>query len=144
MRIILAANVIGAAQKKKMKQEIYYQCHLAGIARNVTEIRENLECQLQMAMHRDKKGIEHLQRAMGTKDKVTQHWIDILLKQADDLRHTSPQQSKADIASEIQTWFDQQPGEKFNPLLDITGLDPSQDMPVELLHTILLGVMKYI
>ncbi|KAJ7875510.1 hypothetical protein B0H14DRAFT_3547906, partial [Mycena olivaceomarginata] len=48
------------------------------------------------------------------------------------------------IASELQTWLDQQQGDKFNPLLDITGLNPSQDTPVELLHTVLLGVMKYI
>ncbi|KAJ7793439.1 hypothetical protein B0H14DRAFT_2533522 [Mycena olivaceomarginata] len=134
----------GGSKKEKETEEIYHQCHLAGVARNVTEIRENLERQLQMAMHGDKKGIEDLQRATGTKDKVAQHWIDILLKRADDLRRASPRQSRADIASEIQTWFDQQPGEKFNPLLDITGLDPSQDTPVELLHTVLLGVMKYI
>ncbi|KAF7364109.1 hypothetical protein MSAN_01069900 [Mycena sanguinolenta] len=134
----------GGSQKEKETEELYHQCHLAGVARNVAEIRENLERQLQMAMHGDKTGIENLQRATGTKDKVAQHWIDILLKRADDLHRMSPRQSKADIASEIQTWFDQQPGEKLNPLLDITGLDPSQDTPVELLHTILLGVMKYI
>ncbi|KAF7333564.1 FAD-binding-3 domain-containing protein [Mycena sanguinolenta] len=97
-----------------------------------------------MAMHGDGKGIEELQRATGTKDKVAQCWIDVLLKRVDDLHRASPQHSKADIVSEIQTWFDQQPGEKLNPLLNITGLDPSQDTPVELLHTILLGVMKYI
>jgi hypothetical protein len=134
----------GGSKKAKETEEIYHQCHLAGTARNVTEIRENLERQLQMAMRGDKKGIEDLQRGTGTKDKVAQHWIDILLKRADDLRRTSPQKSKAEIASEIKAWFDQQPGEKWNPLLDITGLDPSQDTPVELLHTILLGVMKYI
>ncbi|KAF7334362.1 FAD-binding-3 domain-containing protein [Mycena sanguinolenta] len=49
-----------------------------------------------------------------------------------------------DISSELQTWLDTQLGDKMNPLLDISGLDPSQDMPVELLHTILLGVIKYI
>ncbi|KAF7364229.1 hypothetical protein MSAN_01082500 [Mycena sanguinolenta] len=134
----------GGSKKEKETAEVYHQCHLAGVARNVAEIRENLERQLQMAMRGDQKGIEELQRATGTKDKVAQHWINILLKRADDLHCASPRRSKADIASEIQTWFDQQPGEKLNPLLDITGLDPSQDTPVELLHTILLGVMKYI
>ncbi|KAF7333555.1 FAD-binding-3 domain-containing protein [Mycena sanguinolenta] len=94
-----------------------------------------------MAMRGDGKGIEELQQATGTKDKVAQRWIDVLLKRADDLHCASPWHSKADIVSEIQTWFDQQPGEKLNPLLDITGLDPSQDTPVELLHTILLGPM---
>jgi hypothetical protein len=49
-----------------------------------------------------------------------------------------------DIASELKTWLDAQPGDKMNPLLDIVSLDPSQDTPVELLHTILLGVIKYI
>jgi hypothetical protein len=57
-------------------------------------------------------------------------------------RLESPQHTKDDIASELQIWLDQQPGDKFNPLLN--GLDPSQDTPVELLHTILLGVVKYI
>ncbi|KAJ7790376.1 hypothetical protein B0H14DRAFT_3115559 [Mycena olivaceomarginata] len=133
----------GGSKKEKETEEIYHQCHLAGLLVTCVAVSAVLY-PLQMAMHGDKKGIEDLQRATGTKDKVAQHWIDILLKRANDLRRASPRQSKADIASEIQTWFDQQPGEKFNPLLDITGLDPSQDTPVELLHTVLLGVMKYI
>ncbi|KAJ7203485.1 hypothetical protein B0H12DRAFT_1035514 [Mycena haematopus] len=134
----------GGSKKEKETEELYHQCHLAGTARSAAEIRENLGRQLQMAMHGNKKGIEDLQRGTGTKDKVSQHWIDLLLKRADDLHRASPRQSKAQIASEIKTWFDQQPGDKWNPLLDITRLDPSQDTPVELLHTILLGVMKYI
>ncbi|KAF7303527.1 hypothetical protein MIND_00581900 [Mycena indigotica] len=43
-----------------------------------------------------------------------------------------------------QHWLEEQPGDKINPLLDIVGLDPARDTPVEILHTILLGVIKYI
>ncbi|KAJ7838096.1 hypothetical protein B0H14DRAFT_3701249 [Mycena olivaceomarginata] len=112
--------------------------------RPAAEIRDNLAKHLEFAMRGDKKGLEDLQRSTGTKDKITQHWIEILLKKAGEMRLEVPRPSKEDIASRLQTWLDQQTGDKFNPLLDITGLDPSQDTPVELLHTVLLGVMKYI
>ncbi|KAJ7889801.1 hypothetical protein B0H14DRAFT_2561498 [Mycena olivaceomarginata] len=134
----------GGSKKEKETEKLYHECHLAGAARNVAEIRDNLEKQLRMARHGDKKGIEDLQRSTGTKDKITQHWIEALLKKVTALRLESPRRTKDDIASELQIWLDQQPGDKFNPLLDITGLDPSQDTPVEFLHTILLGVVKYI
>ncbi|KAK0465873.1 uncharacterized protein EV420DRAFT_1245399, partial [Desarmillaria tabescens] len=48
-----------------------------------------------------------------------------------------------EIADDLQKWLDDQPGDKMNLLLDIAGLDPSQDTPVEILHTILLSVIKY-
>ncbi|KAJ7866241.1 hypothetical protein B0H14DRAFT_2573515 [Mycena olivaceomarginata] len=106
--------------------------------------KEKETVQLQFAMLGDKKGVENLQRSTSTKDKITQYWIKLLLKKASELRLEVPRRSKEVIASELQTWLDQQQGNKFNLLLDITGLDPSQDTPVELLHTVLLGVMKYI
>ncbi|TYJ53317.1 hypothetical protein B9479_006032, partial [Cryptococcus floricola] len=43
----------------------------------------------------------------------------------------------------VREWFAEQPGMKENPLLDLEGLDPAQDSAVEILHTFLLGIVKY-
>ncbi|KAJ7359609.1 hypothetical protein DFH08DRAFT_911530 [Mycena albidolilacea] len=128
----------GGTQIEKETEEKYHQCRLAGAARDTAEIRKNLEEQLQLSMLGDPKAIMEHQRATGTKDKITQHWINITMKAE------NRQRKQDDIASELKTWLDAQPGDKMNPLLNIVGLDPSQDTPVELLHTILLGVIKYI
>jgi hypothetical protein len=117
----------GGSTKEKETVQVYHDCHLAGTARDAAEIRDNLGKQLQFTMLGDKKGVENLQRSTGTKDKITQYWIELLLKKASELRLEVPRRSKEVIASELQTWLDQQQGDKFNLLLDITGLDPSQD-----------------
>nr|GAT45996.1 predicted protein [Mycena chlorophos] len=60
------------------------------------------------------------------------------------LKAANPGLDAGSISELTRQWLDDEPGDKMNPLLDITGLDPSQDTPVELLHTVLLGVVKYI
>ncbi|KAJ7780113.1 hypothetical protein DFH07DRAFT_1026009 [Mycena maculata] len=134
----------GGTKIEKEADGMYHECHFAGVARNPEEIRENLQKQLQLAVLGEPKPIEEFQRATGTKDKITQYWIDILLAKAKELRAANPRRQPNEIADELRAWLEEQPGDKMNPLLDIIGLDPSQDTPVELLHTILLGVMKYI
>ncbi|KAJ7885740.1 hypothetical protein B0H14DRAFT_3734848 [Mycena olivaceomarginata] len=134
----------GRTRKEKEGDTLYHTCHLVGIARNAAEIRETLDKQLQHAMRGDAKAVGDLQRDTGTKDKITQHWIEQLLARAKDLKAERRTRTPTEIAAELQKWFDDQPGDKRNPLLDLPGLNPSQDTPVELLHTVLLGVMKYI
>ncbi|KAJ7724046.1 hypothetical protein B0H14DRAFT_2641641 [Mycena olivaceomarginata] len=116
----------GGTKVEKESDVLCHACHLAGVARNAEEIRDSLEEQLRLAMLGDLKAVE---RHKG---------------QTKAMKADNPRRQSADIASELKTWLDEQPGDKMNPLLDIVGLDPSQDTPVELLHTILLGVMKYI
>ncbi|KAJ7765113.1 hypothetical protein B0H14DRAFT_3510260 [Mycena olivaceomarginata] len=134
----------GGTKREKESDTVFHECHLTGVAWNAREIRETLEEQLRLSMLGDAKAVEDNQRNSGTKDKVTQYWIEKLVSKAKAMKSDHPRRKADEIASELKTWFDEQPGDKMNPLLDMVGLDPSQDTPVELLHTILLGVVKYI
>ncbi|KAK0436128.1 hypothetical protein EV421DRAFT_1892448 [Armillaria borealis] len=123
---------VGGTGKEKESDDIYEQFYSPGEPRNAKEIHQNLEEQILWAMYGIDKDVAAMQTNTGTKDKVAQHWIDTLLEKAKS------------IVNELTTWLKEQPGDKINPLLDIAGLDPSQDTPVELLHTVLLGIIKYV
>ncbi|KDR74877.1 hypothetical protein GALMADRAFT_99137 [Galerina marginata CBS 339.88] len=134
---------VGGPHEKKESNEGYHEHYLTGIKRSAEETRLELEKQIKLAMYGVEKPINETQTNTGTKDKVAQHWIDILLAKSRELKSANPSRSVEEIAQELQTWFDEQPGDKINPLLSIAGLDPTQDTPVEILHTILLGIVKY-
>ncbi|CAK5262380.1 unnamed protein product [Mycena citricolor] len=134
----------GGTKIEKESDELYHRCHYPGIMRNTAEIRTCLRRQLELATRGDSKRIEELQRTTGTKDKITQHWIGVLLDKFKLMKSNVPRPGVEDIAVKLNQWLDEQPGDKMNPLLDLLGLDPSQDTPIELLHTVLLGIMKYI
>jgi hypothetical protein len=70
-----------------------------------------------MAMRGFSTPIENLQTATGTKDKIAQHWIEILLKKARQMKADDPSHSTDEIAAELAQWFKEQPGDKVNPLL---------------------------
>ncbi|KAJ6570349.1 hypothetical protein B0H10DRAFT_2168799 [Mycena sp. CBHHK59/15] len=120
----------------------YHSMHYAGLPRFAAQTKATLEEQIRLAMYGVEAPISRLQTATGVKDKVTQHWIDILLEKARQMKADSPWRSADSIAKELKAWLEEQPGDKVNPLLDIAGLDPNRDTPVELLHTILLGIIK--
>ncbi|KAF8994931.1 hypothetical protein BDZ89DRAFT_1096970 [Hymenopellis radicata] len=122
----------------------YDASHYSGTLRDAAEIKENLRKQLKQAMYGFAKPVQLLQTATGTKDKITQEWIDVLIAKAKEMQAKDPKSSPEEIATLLEKWLDEQPGDKMNPLLDIAGLDPSQDTPVEILHTILLGIVKYV
>ncbi|KAF7365642.1 hypothetical protein MVEN_00437800 [Mycena venus] len=82
--------------------------------------------------------------ATGVKDKIAQYWNEILLQKSRELKANNPGRMAESIKDELKVWLSEQPGDKVNPLLDISGLDPNRDTPVEILHTILLGIIKYV
>ncbi|PBK87892.1 hypothetical protein ARMGADRAFT_1047540 [Armillaria gallica] len=97
-----------------------------------SEEASNIE-QILCSMYGINKDVASLQTKTGTKDKKVKA-----------LKHTDPNCSLDSIVNELSTWLKDQLGDKINLLLDIPGLDPSQDTPVEILHTVLLGIIKYV
>ncbi|KAJ3803923.1 hypothetical protein F5876DRAFT_71048, partial [Lentinula aff. lateritia] len=115
-----------------------------GVARSAAQTRERLASQLKAATLGVKSDVIEMQWKTGTKDKVAQYWINILLEKSNKMKKESPDLSADEITTILEAWLNEQPGDKINPLLDIADLDPTQDTPVEILHTILLGVVKYV
>ena len=102
------------------------------------------------------------QTKTGIKDAYTQHWIDYLIDRARTLHKEHPGRTTADIQVELLTWVQEHKSEIYNPFLELdgehfpanfsvtiqfyysTGFDAAVDTPVEILHTILLGIVKYL
>ncbi|KAJ6614498.1 hypothetical protein B0H10DRAFT_1803312 [Mycena sp. CBHHK59/15] len=88
-------------------------------------------------------------RSSGVKDALAQPIIDLLVKMGQDLRKANPNGSSYS-PDEVQTILTeelkkhQQVGAGItNPLFDMDGINMHKDTPTEILHTILLGVVKY-
>jgi hypothetical protein len=88
----------------------------AGIAQSA-ETRMEPEAQLDLAMYGVEKPIADRQTYTGTKDKVAQHWINILLQKSREIKSAQPGRSTQSITEELRQWFELQPGDKINPLL---------------------------
>ncbi|KAH7875341.1 uncharacterized protein C8R40DRAFT_1272362 [Lentinula edodes] len=122
----------------------YHSLYTTGAARSAAQTRDRIVQQLKAATLGVKSTVIDLQRSTGTKDKVAQYWIDILLEKSQKMKHENPNRTAEEISIELETWLKNQPGDKINPILDIANLDLTQDTPIEILHTILLGVIKYV
>ena len=79
--------------------------------------RAEINEQVRMAMRGYSEPVKKLQTATGTKDKIAQHWIEILLAKARKMKTENPGRSTDENAEELAKWYQEQPGDKMNPLL---------------------------
>ncbi|KAH6905394.1 hypothetical protein BKA70DRAFT_1387014 [Coprinopsis sp. MPI-PUGE-AT-0042] len=123
--------------------EGYHTLFKSGDLRSVSYVKDQLRKQLETAATGVGSHVTNLQTDTGVKDKITEHWIAILIEKARAMREEK-EMTPEEVKPLIIKWLDEQPEDKMNPLLSFEGLDPTQDTPVEVLHTILLGVVKYV
>ncbi|EIW74429.1 hypothetical protein CONPUDRAFT_160132 [Coniophora puteana RWD-64-598 SS2] len=90
-------------------------------------------------------------RASGVKDPIAQPILDSMIKIGQEIRKNNPHRVAKATPEEVQALLDAElrkarsRGSVINPLLqmDDYGVDINKDTPTEILHTILLGVVKY-
>ncbi|KAJ6631670.1 hypothetical protein B0H10DRAFT_1938493 [Mycena sp. CBHHK59/15] len=135
--------LVGGTNEEKECPDGYHSFYQAGRPRNVEDIRSCVLSQLRLATYGVASHVDALQTSTGTKDKIAQHWIDILILKSREMQASTPGRSVDEISNELLVWLAKETDQPYNPLLDLPFFDPSQDTLVEILHTILLGHAKY-
>ncbi|KAJ7202121.1 hypothetical protein GGX14DRAFT_571015 [Mycena pura] len=133
----------GGSEKDKESNECFHSLFAPGVPRSRDKILMELKKQVNLACAGVAKPIETMQRDTGVKDAYTQHWIEHLLEQY-KRKKAEKTKSHKDIEAELIQWTLDNEEKIYSGFLTLKGFDPTKDTPVEILHTILLGIVKYI
>ncbi|KAJ7469208.1 hypothetical protein FB451DRAFT_1479092 [Mycena latifolia] len=135
---------MGGTQQEKTTNEGYHAIFEAGEPRTKEHILEELEKQVKLACSGVVTHVKDAQTETGVKDIYTQYWIDKLISHFKEMKKDEPDRSVEDIRAELIQWTVDSRDQIYGPFLTMNGFDLARDTPVEILHTILLGVIKYI
>jgi peptide subunit release factor RF-3 len=131
-----------------------------GTPQTKEKILKELEKQIELACSGVTKPIQNSQTATGVKDVYTQFWIEDLISRFREMRKDKARsledikqeliQGTVDNHDKIYRLFLSMKGEQLAICQSLhseefrIGFDPVRDTPIEILHTILLGVVKYV
>ncbi|KAJ7479923.1 hypothetical protein FB451DRAFT_1172006 [Mycena latifolia] len=137
---------VGGTQKEKATDEGYHALFEAGIPCMKERIITELENQVKLACSGVASHVKDSQTQTGVKDVYTQFWIDGLISRFKQMKQEEPDRSERDIQAELVQWTLDNRENIYSAFLTmkVLGFDPTKDTPVEILHTILLGIVKYI
>ncbi|KLO13183.1 hypothetical protein SCHPADRAFT_970312 [Schizopora paradoxa] len=125
---------VGGTGVEKMSEKGYHLLFQPGAPRTVFETRKEVFSQWRLFKFGGNVG--EAQTNTGVKDSVLQSWADTLEQSGTGGEGTITAES---VIAKLKP----APG-YFNPFLDLPGFDPHRDGPVEPLHTVSLGIIKYI
>ncbi|KAI0264584.1 hypothetical protein BC834DRAFT_804009, partial [Gloeopeniophorella convolvens] len=131
---------VGGTQEEKTTADGFHALFVPGVPRSATATRKEVMAQLRDAARG--QDVEDRQHKSGVKDVLAQKVIQRAAQERIRLCNESSL-SEQELEERIDAWIMGQHG-AINPFLEQPGLDVNLDTPVEPLHTVLLGVVKYI
>ncbi|KAJ7221530.1 hypothetical protein GGX14DRAFT_559018 [Mycena pura] len=144
--------IVGGPQVDKQTNAGYYAFFSEGTPRSKDYVLNTVKHHLNLACQGVASHVKDHQTETGIKDPYAQYWIDKILDETRKMRATvkaqNPHLSGPQICNIVYqvwlAWVQANYEKMINPFFLLKGHDPTQDTPVEILHTILLGNVKYI
>ncbi|KAJ7917332.1 hypothetical protein B0H13DRAFT_2443031 [Mycena leptocephala] len=133
---------VGGTQADKATDEGYHAMFSSGEPRSKDDILKMVKRQIELACEGNEAELKKTYTASGIKDKHTEYWINDILSQFK--KEVSRGVSKDVVTAALKKWVDENYDNVYSAFLTTNGFDPPRDTPIELLHTILLGVLKYL
>ncbi|KAG9089001.1 hypothetical protein FRC06_001747, partial [Ceratobasidium sp. 370] len=139
---------VGGTDEYKQSLDGYKTLFKTGNRRVASNTSRLVNERLDMAiLPKTVQKIKHAARDTGVKDALAQPVIDRLLDLGKSLRKPAakgtPCQAPSEIGGVLQRELQLARDHCVNPLLSMDGVDIHRDTPTEILHTVLLGVVKY-
>lgn len=133
----------GGTAKETETDEGFHSLFEPGAPRTKDGVVAELEKQLFAACTGIAQHVKDLQTETGVKDAYMQHWIEDLLQRARSLKNADRSRSEESIRDELLRWVEENKTMLISPFFSLKGFDPTKDTPIEILHTVLLGLVKY-
>nr|GAT48237.1 predicted protein [Mycena chlorophos] len=137
---------VGGTSAHKCTNTGYHELFESGVPRTKEYVLQELQTQVRLVCGgRSSDQLKNgTQRETGVKDAYTQHWIVGLEKRYAQLRLADPDRDGREIKGELMKWSEENEEKIYSSFLTTPAFDPTVDTPIELLHTILLGAVKYV
>ncbi|KAF7320691.1 hypothetical protein HMN09_00154300 [Mycena chlorophos] len=143
---------VGGTQAKKRTDVGYHALFSIGELRTWDSVLATVAQQLNWACWGMSATIEENKTDTGISDPYAEFWITKLLAdfkaKCAAARRDDPRRSadaiELQVGAELDQWVETRYDELVNPFFMLKGFDPTHDTPVEILHTILLGIVRYI
>ncbi|KZV67198.1 hypothetical protein PENSPDRAFT_584337 [Peniophora sp. CONT] len=142
--------MVGGTHTERMTDDGYHRLFSPSVAEPRSSFETRLEVlrQVNLACTGVDSHVEKRQTMTGVNDTYAEPWIIELIDRARALRagkvDGKPKMTIAQANTELWEFVRANQDKILNPNLRMKGLDINRDTPVEILHSILLGIIKYI
>ncbi|KAG8719357.1 hypothetical protein FRC08_003023 [Ceratobasidium sp. 394] len=137
---------VGGPQKHKQSDVGYSELFQASELRTASDTIKLIEQQYEIAFTSTSvDSLTVFQRSCGIKDAIAQPILERIMKRRQELQKANRGMAMPEISQQLRREFSELENcLTMNPLLKTEGLDIHIDTPTEILHTLLLGIAKYL